>query len=59
VVLKDVGMMKFWNVLCIVAVGVTFIMIAYQADAPSEAKDPNPMKNNLEQFARMQVITQK
>lgn len=50
-------MMKLWNVLFIVAVGVTFLMIAYQADAPSEARDPNPMKMNQEQFTRMQLKT--
>lgn len=50
-------MMKFWNVLFIVAAGVMFLMIAYQADAPSEARDPNPMKVNQEQFFRMQLKT--
>ncbi|GGI44183.1 hypothetical protein GCM10008018_05830 [Paenibacillus marchantiophytorum] len=47
-------MMKFLNVLLVLAACCFLLMIAFAADSPSDMTDPNPMKQNQEQFARMQ-----
>ncbi|WP_171637988.1 hypothetical protein [Paenibacillus plantarum] len=51
--------MKILNVIFAIAVGTMFLLLAYQADVPDSAHDPNPMKHNLDQFTRMQVTYEK
>ncbi|NQX59562.1 hypothetical protein [Paenibacillus qinlingensis] len=46
--------MKVLNVIfAIAAVSTILLLLAYHADAPDITQDPNPMKHNQEQFARM------
>ncbi|WP_157276586.1 hypothetical protein [Paenibacillus sp. Soil766] len=47
--------MKLLNVLLVVALGTMFLLLAYQAKAPDSTHDPNPMKHDQNQFARMQL----
>ena len=51
--------MKLLNVLLVIALGTMFLLLAYQADTPDSAYDPNPMKHNQDQFNRMQVTHEK
>lgn len=51
--------MKLLNVLLVIAMGMTFLLLAYQADTPDSTHDPNPMKHNQDQFTRMQVSYEK
>lgn len=47
--------MKILNLLLIVAACCFLLLIAFDADSPtSTAADPNPMKQNQDQFTRMQ-----
>lgn len=46
--------MKFLNVITAVAIGTVFLWIAAQADTPDTTREPNPMKVNQEQFARIE-----
>lgn len=45
--------MKILNVIFAIAVGSIFLLLAYHADVPDTTHDPNPMKHNQDQFARM------
>ncbi|WP_187274427.1 hypothetical protein [Paenibacillus sp. N3.4] len=47
-------MIKILNLLFIVAACFTLLVMAFDADSPGTAADPNPMKQNQEQFVRMQ-----
>ncbi|MDQ0873718.1 hypothetical protein QFZ77_002377 [Paenibacillus sp. V4I3] len=47
-------MMKILNLLLVVAACFFLLLIAFDADSPSTAADPNPMKQNQDQFTRMQ-----
>ncbi|SDN22965.1 hypothetical protein SAMN04487897_102219 [Paenibacillus sp. yr247] len=47
-------MIKILNLLLIVAACCVLFLIAFDAESPSTAADPNPMKQNQEQFARIQ-----
>jgi hypothetical protein len=53
-VLEDVIVMKILNLLLVVATCFFLLLIAFDADAPSATADPNPMKQNQDQFTRMQ-----
>lgn len=53
-VLEDVIVMKILNLLLIVAACFFLLLIAFDADVPSATADPNPMKQNQDQFTRMQ-----
>ncbi|MCY9663603.1 hypothetical protein M5X11_01215 [Paenibacillus alginolyticus] len=47
-------MMKILNLLLIMAACCFLLLMAFDADSPSTAADPNPMKQNQDQFTRMQ-----
>ncbi|MEC0231137.1 hypothetical protein [Paenibacillus alba] len=47
-------MMKILNVLLVMAACTFLLLMAFGADTPSETADPNPMKQNQDQFARIQ-----
>ncbi|WP_171684205.1 hypothetical protein [Paenibacillus planticolens] len=46
-------MMKILNVLLVMAACFFLLFMAFEADAPQKNEDPNPMKQNQEQFARI------
>jgi hypothetical protein len=46
--------MKILNLLLVCAACFFLLLLAFGADSPSPTADPNPMKNNQEQFARIQ-----
>lgn len=46
--------MKILNLLLIVAACCFLLLIAFDAESPSTVADPNPMKQNQDQFTRMQ-----
>lgn len=46
--------MKILNLLLVMAACFFLLLIAFDADSPSTAADPNPMKQNHDQFTRMQ-----
>ncbi|MFD0692525.1 hypothetical protein ACFQZT_00305 [Paenibacillus sp. GCM10027628] len=46
--------MKILNLLLICAACCVLFLLAFGADSPGSSADPNPMKQNQEQFARIQ-----
>lgn len=52
---KDVEWMKILNVIFAITVCTIFLLIAYGADGPDTIQEPNPMKQNQEQFTRMKL----
>ncbi|WNR43402.1 hypothetical protein [Paenibacillus roseipurpureus] len=46
--------MRLRDLIVAIAVCFAFLCLAYQAETPHPVTDPNPMKQNQEQFARMQ-----
>lgn len=51
---EAIVMMKILNVLLVMAACTFLLLMAFGADTPSETADPNPMKQNQDQFARIQ-----
>lgn len=51
---EDVYMIKILNVLLVAAACCFLLLMAFNANSPGTAADPNPMKQNQEQFTRMQ-----
>ncbi|MBP1963723.1 hypothetical protein [Paenibacillus aceris] len=47
-------LMKILNVLLVMAACFFLLFMAFEADAPAKNDEPNPMKQNQEQFARIQ-----
>lgn len=47
-------MIKILNVLLVAAACCFLLFIAFNANSPDSTADPNPMKQNQEQFTRMQ-----
>lgn len=47
-------LMKILNVLLVMAACFFLLFMAFEADAPAKNEEPNPMKRNQEQFARIQ-----
>ncbi|MZQ84933.1 hypothetical protein GQF01_22740 [Paenibacillus sp. 5J-6] len=47
-------MMKILNVLLVMAACFFLFFMAFEAEPPGEHADPNPMKQNQTQFARIQ-----
>ncbi|MDD9265970.1 hypothetical protein ACFPES_02880 [Paenibacillus sp. GCM10023248] len=47
-------MMKILNVLLVIAACLFLLFIAFEADPPSQESEPNPMKQNQDQFTRIQ-----
>lgn len=49
-------MMKILNLLLVIAACFYVLVIAFDAESPSKSADPNPMKQNQEQFTRIQPM---
>jgi hypothetical protein len=47
-------MMKILNVLLVIAACFFLLFMASEAESPGKKADPNPMKQNQAQFARIQ-----
>ncbi|BFT70256.1 MULTISPECIES: hypothetical protein [Paenibacillus] len=47
-------MMKILNVLLVMAACFFLLFMAFEAESPGKNQDPNPMKQNQTQFARIQ-----
>lgn len=47
-------MMKILNVLLVMAACFFLFFMAFEAESPGKNADPNPMKQNQTQFARIQ-----
>lgn len=47
-------MIKILNVLLVAAACCFLLLVAFHANSPGSFVDPNPMKQNQEQFTRMQ-----